>query len=190
MKSPIERQLHHALRESVPTKIRLDDYVGTPGMEIGKDLKIGSATTQDWSFDSFGETSNWLQSVGLYSNVRVLSYRADFIIEVDSNGGEGLVVIECDGHEWHERTKQQAAQDRARDRELFRFGIPTVRFTGSEIHHDAFACATEVWQLVAILWEKLQQPQFDFMNGFESGARRTLERLKDETSIVLLEEHW
>jgi hypothetical protein len=44
------------------------------------------------------------------------NYRADFIIELD----DIKIVIECDGHDYHERTKEQAARDRknARARHL------------------------------------------------------------------------
>lgn len=39
-------------------------------------------------------------------------------------------VIECDGHEFHERTKRQAARDRSRDRAIQAFGYRIFRFTG------------------------------------------------------------
>jgi very-short-patch-repair endonuclease len=74
-------------------------------------------------------------------------YRADFFMGFHREyRGESLVnwiAIECDGHDWHERTPQQAAYDRARDRALLRGGIATVRFTGSEINRDANQCARE-----------------------------------------------
>jgi len=59
-------------------------------------------------------------------------------------GFDAALAVECDGHEFHERTKQQAAYDRARDRELLiKRALVTVRFTGSEIHRDANQCARE-----------------------------------------------
>ena len=54
------------------------------------------------------------------------------------------VVVECDGHEFHERTKEQAAHDRQRDRYMQCEGWLVLRFTGSEIHKNAFACAEQV----------------------------------------------
>jgi hypothetical protein len=70
-----------------------------------------------------------------------LGYQVDILAAVV---GETRVVVECDGHDWHERTKQQASYDRARDRALLRIGLPTLRFTGSDIHRDANQCACEV----------------------------------------------
>lgn len=71
-------------------------------------------------------------------------YRADFLIAYPFFGAELSVVVECDGHDFHERTKAQARRDKARDRALQRAGCQVFRFTGSEIARDARACAAEV----------------------------------------------
>ena len=54
------------------------------------------------------------------------------------------LVVECDGHEFHERTKEQAQRDKSRDREIMAAGFRTLRFTGSEIYRNAEKCALEV----------------------------------------------
>lgn len=56
------------------------------------------------------------------------------------------LVIECDGHEFHERTREQAARDKNRDRELLNSGYPTMRFTGSEIISSPLKCANQIMQ--------------------------------------------
>lgn len=81
-------------------------------------------------------------------------YRVDFLlgryaIDYGIEGGEALrrlplIVVECDGHDFHERTKEQAQRDKARDRELLMMGYRVLRFTGSEIYKDAIRCAVEV----------------------------------------------
>lgn len=58
-----------------------------------------------------------------------------------------LIVVECDGHDFHEKTKEQARKDKSRDRFLVTRGYRVLRFTGSEIHQDAESCAQEVDQL-------------------------------------------
>lgn len=71
--------------------------------------------------------------------------RADFLFTVTSDDGViSRLVVECDGHEFHERTKEQAERDRSRDRALQERGYTVFRFTGSELHRDAFACARQV----------------------------------------------
>lgn len=53
-------------------------------------------------------------------------------------------AVECDGHAFHEKTKEQAAKDKARDRFLTANGWRVMRFTGSEIYRDAAACSREI----------------------------------------------
>jgi hypothetical protein len=58
------------------------------------------------------------------------------------------IIIECDGHDFHERTKAQAARDKKRDRILQSIGYNVFRFTGSEIYNDAITCAYEVFDSI------------------------------------------
>lgn len=69
-------------------------------------------------------------------------YRADAVI-MYQRGFQNWwpVIVECDGHDFHERTKEQAAHDRQRDREMQRLGFPVLRYTGSEIYRDPMRCA-------------------------------------------------
>lgn len=81
-------------------------------------------------------------------------YRVDFLIigsvmvEFASAGGPkygtAQMIVECDGHDYHEKTKEQAKRDKSRDRQLQAAGYPVFRYTGSEIWADVFGCATEV----------------------------------------------
>ena len=64
-------------------------------------------------------------------------YRIDFVVVYGIDGSLKKVAIECDGHEFHERTKEQARRDRSRDRFLQSQNIPVFRFTGSEIFGNA-----------------------------------------------------
>lgn len=80
-------------------------------------------------------------------NVVVSTYKVDILLQ-----GDGWnLAVECDGHEFHDRTKQQAAYDRSRDRELILLGITTIRFTGSEIVHSVERCATQTMEIVQYL---------------------------------------
>lgn len=82
-------------------------------------------------------------------------YRVDFLILCrewygtwSHRQGPVAAVIECDGHAFHERTKRQAARDKARDRWLQGLNLPVLRFTGSEIWKDPMCCADEAWRLI------------------------------------------
>lgn len=68
-------------------------------------------------------------------------YRVDFGFFF---GSRLVLVVECDGHDFHEKTKDQAKRDKSRDRWfLNEFDVPTIRFTGSEIFAKAEDCARE-----------------------------------------------
>jgi very-short-patch-repair endonuclease len=91
-------------------------------------------------------------------------YRVDFLLQYSqrTHGNEGEkrldlskpalasftqgtahLIVECDGHDYHERTKEQAEADKTRDRMLQTVGYPVFRFTGSRLFSDPLACARE-----------------------------------------------
>lgn len=85
----------------------------------------------------------------IYTQAPVGSYRVDIlIVSTFSDGGKFTpikIVVECDGHDFHERTKEQARRDKQRDRHFQSRGFKVLRFTGSEIFADPEAVANEVW---------------------------------------------
>lgn len=82
-------------------------------------------------------------------------YRVDFMLE--GTGKTKGVAIECDGHDFHERTKEQAEKDRSRDRDLTLQGYQVLRFTGSEIYRDAWKCAGQILRALGKMeWENNQ----------------------------------
>lgn len=96
------------------------------------------------------DDSVWLSQheevVTLMPQAQVGAYRVDFLIYGRFEGRDQIckVIVECDGHDFHERTKEQAKRDRQMDRELTAAGYRVFRFTGSEIYRDAVKCADEV----------------------------------------------
>jgi hypothetical protein len=56
--------------------------------------------------------------------------------------------VEVDGHEFHERTKEQAERDRSRDRLLTAVGFKVFRFTGSELFKSSETKAEEIFHLI------------------------------------------
>lgn len=68
----------------------------------------------------------------------------DFVMMGRQTSGHDLaIVIECDGHDYHERTKEQAQRDRSRDRYFTKQAVPVLRFTGSELWRSAERCLEE-----------------------------------------------
>lgn len=73
-------------------------------------------------------------------------YRIDWVFRV-IGAHKSYVFIECDGHEFHERTKEQAERDRSKDREIQAAGFPILRFTGREIYRDVGKCILEIFEM-------------------------------------------
>jgi very-short-patch-repair endonuclease len=69
-------------------------------------------------------------------------YRIDFCLRAPWRSK--MVFIECDGHDFHERTKEQAERDRSKDRAIQAAGIPILRFTGREIWRDTSQVMVEI----------------------------------------------
>lgn len=75
----------------------------------------------------------------VYPQYTVGAYRLDFAFISDAKH----VAVKLDGHDFHERTKEQAQRDKKRDRDLQAAGWSVLRFTGSEVFKDAAKCAAE-----------------------------------------------
>lgn len=83
----------------------------------------------------------------------IAPWRVDFLCQlIDHGGAIKSIVIECDGHDYHERTKEQAAHDRKRDRDLTARGFTVLRFTGSEIYKSPAKCAADVAAVFHEAW--------------------------------------
>ena len=91
------------------------------------------------------QTELWLQPE-IETGGRV--YRPDFALVMNAKERQTGVLIECDGHDFHERTKEQAQRDKARDRDLQALGYAVARFTGSEIYRNPAACARQALDLL------------------------------------------
>lgn len=90
---------------------------------------------------------------GIYisSQHKVDQYRVDFLIEQVGIGPKehlGPVVVELDGHAFHDKDKRQRSYEKARDRHLVRRGYRVLHFTGSDVVADPFKVAYEALELV------------------------------------------
>jgi hypothetical protein len=111
-----------------------------------------------------GDRDNWSPDVLIIETQAQLGeHRVDFLLTFRTSGpdfdhptkaSDGIeipgvkevekkMIIECDGHDFHERTKEQAKKDRSRDRFLQSLGYLVFRYTGHEIWKDVFSCAHE-----------------------------------------------
>ena len=100
------------------------------------------------------QDGEWRNTIFVETQAQLEGWRVDFLISVygdwarvsepQRNEGWRRLIVECDGHDFHERTKEQAARDRSRDRWAQMNDIEVFRFTGSEIWRDPWGCAKQI----------------------------------------------
>jgi very-short-patch-repair endonuclease len=113
------------------------------------------------------------------------NYRVDFCVLIRGYNDHDRIylVVECDGHDWHERTREQASRDKARDRAIQAAGFPVLRFTGSEITKDPIRCATEVFD--AAHKEFMRQVKSSLVESdpaWEAEKQEAIKRFEEATS--------
>lgn len=136
--SPIERMM-------------LGGLIATPfGYGIGENIIIPAAEIE--SADAASPVNNYIVP---QMQIPQFRYRTDFFVSLATNGYRRLgMFIECDGHDWHEKNKEQAARDRKRDRDLQSLGVNVLRFTGSEIFSNFDECMNQIDMFGSDLIEK------------------------------------
>ena len=95
------------------------------------------------------------------------AYRSDFAFETDIIEKDGnlkfkewfCLLIECDGHEYHNSSKDQVARDNKRDYELKKLGYDILHFSGSQIYRDPIGCAKDVYSYILNRIEVVQPCQ-------------------------------
>lgn len=98
----------------------------------------------------------WPSGVYLDAQVVIGDYRVDFVLRrvVSKNAFDPVqpapVVVELDGHDFHDKDRRQRGYEKARDRYLVREGYRILHFTGSEVVADPLKVAYEALQLVGL----------------------------------------
>lgn len=59
-----------------------------------------------------------------------------------------FLVIECDGHDYHEKTKEQVAKRNDRDMALKKAGYDVLHLSGSQIYREPMKCARQVVEYI------------------------------------------
>lgn len=81
------------------------------------------------------------------------TYRVDFLMgviykDLYDHEKKKQYIIECDGHEFHQKTKQQVENDNKRSRLFQKNGYEIIRFSGSEIHKSPHKCVEDIRKLL------------------------------------------
>ncbi len=129
---------------------RADTLIKACESPIEELLAIELAKYSPLYFDIFTDGRVSAVNIGAQKEIMVdnRKYRADFLIYVKySTKADSYVknfVIECDGHNFHEKTKEQVVYDNLRQRDLQRAGYTVIRFSGSEIYTSPQGCVRDI----------------------------------------------
>lgn len=82
--------------------------------------------------------------IHVHTQYKIGKYRVDFLVSSTDGPQPNQVIVELDGHDFHDKDKHQRAYEKARDRYLTRCGYRILHYTGSEIVADPFKAAHEV----------------------------------------------
>lgn len=78
------------------------------------------------------------------------TYRVDFMVSMEKYEDkiqdviQKDIVVECDGHEFHQKTKEQVKHDNEREMQIKLAGYDVLRFSGSQIYEDPIKCANDI----------------------------------------------
>ena len=98
-----------------------------------------------------------IDDIDFTAQAEIGKYKVDFFVYVICCSNSKEFIIECDGHDFHEKTKEQAKHDKERDRFLQSIGYPVYRFTGSEIYNSPLSVMFEIREIVKNYLEELKQ---------------------------------
>jgi very-short-patch-repair endonuclease len=76
------------------------------------------------------------------------NYRVDFYLSYKSSSGLVEFIIECDGHAFHEKTKEQVTRDKKRDRFFTQNGYVVLRYSGSEILKNPGQITSDIYEVM------------------------------------------
>lgn len=95
---------------------------------------------------------HFLVGIDIYPQEKIGEYFVDFKVSnfwITRSGShrsqnENTVIVECDGHKFHDRDEAQRRYEKKRDRFLLKNGFKVFHYTGKEIKDRPFSVAQEV----------------------------------------------
>jgi len=98
----------------------------------------------EWKYSKAEERFN--VKINPRKKVRTIggAFEIDFLIKSSDDQTKLELAIELDGHEFHEKTKDQVIKDKRKERAIVTSGFPVLRFSGAEIVRNVRACVEEI----------------------------------------------
>lgn len=135
------------------------------GFVIYQDKKVDIKQEDDWYSIQLNNNTLDIQIEPQPKESYFNGYIPDFAIYV--NNLLSGYVIEIDGHEWHEKTKEQVRADKEKDRVYLKNGFIPVRFTGSEVYHDVKKCVDDLFEIMISNYEFFEYENQNIKNHLQ-----------------------
>jgi very-short-patch-repair endonuclease len=154
------------------------------GLAIFDELKNLYDGGQCWFYSQSefegGAAASWQSSENAFVVVPQLTIadvgRVDFAIFVPwLSIDQPQLIVEGDGHDFHDRTPEQASRDRKRMRALQRLGIPVLPYTGTDIIRNSGEAAWEVAEFVNARYQDKKQALLEW-----EMSQQQLEQLRQD----------
>jgi hypothetical protein len=142
--SPIEQLFMIKLLASGRWSLHLPDFPFSPARDHLACLKV--AEEAGITDHGYRVLFNELGLIFPQASVKMsdgTTYRLDFAYVIFHD----KYALEFDGHDFHEKTKEQARRDKQRDRSLTLAGWKVLRFTGSETYRDPDAIVDQIHEI-------------------------------------------
>lgn len=95
-------------------------------------------------FDTKTKEFKYRDGIYVYPQTKIGKYVVDFLICYQICDEKRNLIVELDGHAFHDKNKTQRAYEKSRDRYLVGQGYKIFHYTGSELIADPNKVASEV----------------------------------------------
>lgn len=101
----------------------------------------------EWHFQRMFQVNDDYWIIPQFKNASITGYyKVDFMILGPDN--HPLIAIEINGHNFHEKTKEQVRKDKERERFITKNVTKFLRFSGSEVFKNPSKAVNEVLSLI------------------------------------------
>jgi very-short-patch-repair endonuclease len=108
---------------------------------------VMSESPSDAVYDKHGNDAH-SHGYDIRPQVKIGKYRVDFLVGCIGVANSKIynreVIVECDGHNFHDKDKKQRAYEKARDRYFQSEGLTVFHYTGAEIAGNPIDAASEI----------------------------------------------
>jgi very-short-patch-repair endonuclease len=117
-------------------------------------------------FYAYWKLGKYNEEFCLRPQFKIASYRVDFyvdpskyFIEILKAPAEYLqeipqIVIELDGHQWHEKDPIQVEKDKKRERAIVELGFTLLRYSGREMIQNPGSAVNDAYAKIGRLYKK------------------------------------